>query len=250
MKLTFIGNGEMAKSIIKGLFGKFEIEVIGRDKAKLNELNSNFGNSLEVKTYQEAKDITSKHIILCVKPYALEEVALLLTGRADSVISILAGISLEKLKQEISAKYYIRAMPNIAATFCHSSTTFTGDKDFAQEAHEILSSIGMALWLDSEKELNASVALSGCAPAFLALVTEALIDASVSEGLKRKDAQELSRYLFSGYSVLLNNIPPTLIKEKIMSPGGSTAAGYGELEKKGVKGAFWDAVHKAVSKTH
>lgn len=250
MKLSFIGNGEMAKSMIKGLFGKYEIEVIGRDKAKLNELNASFGNALSVKTYQEAKDITSKHIILCVKPYALESVGSLLTGRADSIISILAGISLDKLKQEISAKYYIKAMPNIAATFCQSSTTFTGDKDFAQEAHDILSSIGMALWLDSEKELNASVALSGCAPAFLALVTEALIDASVAEGLKRKDAQELARYLFDGYSTLLNNIPPTLIKEKIMSPGGSTAAGYAELEKHAVKGAFWSAVNKAVSKTH
>ncbi len=84
--------------------------------------------------------------------------------------------------------------------------------------------------MEAEKELDIATALSGSGPAYLALVAEALCDGAVREGLKREDAMTLMRGLFKGFGELIQTIHPALLKDNVMSPGGTTAAGYGALE--------------------
>jgi pyrroline-5-carboxylate reductase len=250
MKLSFIGNGAMAKAMIRGALKKYEIEVYGRDKSKLDALNLEFNKALHVKLLSDGVDTTGKCLILCVKPHALKPVSKFLNGTADALISVLAGISLQTLTQTISARHTVRAMPNLAAAHQASMTTLTGDSSFKQEAQEILQSIGQTLWLDSEKELDIATGINGCAPAFLAIVAEALADGAVRDGLKRKDAYELTKGLFNGFAPLLNaSDHPAHIKDGVMSPGGVTAAGIEALESHNVRHAFIDALHKAYKKT-
>jgi pyrroline-5-carboxylate reductase len=95
MKLSFIGNGAMAKAMIAGAIDKYEIEVYGKDESKLNALNMEFNERLHVKLLENGIDTTGKCLILCVKPYALESVAKQLNGTAEALISVLAGTSLQ-----------------------------------------------------------------------------------------------------------------------------------------------------------
>jgi pyrroline-5-carboxylate reductase len=240
MLLTVFGNGVMANAMISRLLEQsFDIEVFGRDEKKLQALKERFHSQIMVSTYQNGADISGKNIILCVKPYALEEVAKYLKGEALSLFSVLAGTTLEQLKNSVKAKSYIRAMPNIAAMFGKSMTTLTGDKEAMSEAVKIFGAIGKTLWVGSEKELDTATILAGSAPAFLALVAESLIDGGVKEGLKRDDASFLARGLFEGFSELLNNYQhPSLIKDAVMSPNGVTAKGYATLEDYKVRSAF------------
>ncbi|PKN14114.1 MAG: pyrroline-5-carboxylate reductase [Deltaproteobacteria bacterium HGW-Deltaproteobacteria-24] len=247
MKLTLIGNGMMAEALTAGLISKYEIEVIGRSPAKLQRMQQKFPQ-IQIKVMSDKEDITNKNIIFCVKPYALQSVSLRLDGTANTLYSILAGTTLEFLKRQIKAKHYIRTMPNVAASKQKSMTTITGDKEAQNEAVEIFSSIGRTLWVNTENQLDIATALAGSGPAFLALVAEALADGAVKAGLERSYSVELVRGLFEGVSALLEDNHPAIIKDSVMSPGGTTAQGIAKLEEGAVRDAFIKAIEAAYLK--
>ena len=247
MKLTFIGNGNMAKALMEGLVKNYEIEVFGRNRATLNTLKETIPQ-ITVKTIDETEEMSGKNIILCVKPYSLLELSPKLTGEANAVYSVLAGTSIESLKSHIRAKKYIRTMPNLGASHLKSMTTITGDIELKESALSIFNEIGRSLWLSSENELDIATGVAGSGPAYLALVAEALADGAVQQGIKRLDAQILVQGLFDGFAPLIANDNPALIKDAVMSPGGTTAAGYAALERGNVRSAMMDAIGDAYAK--
>lgn len=250
MKLTLIGNGKMAQSLVKGLINDYEIEVISRDEKKLNQIKNEFPQ-ISVKTLNERnEDITDKNIIFCVKPYALESVAIRLSGKANVLYSVLAGTKIETLKQSISAKHYIRTMPNIAASSGASMTSITGDKELKNEAVEIFSKIGDTLWLNTEDLLDIATAIAGSGPAYLAIIAEAMGDAGVKLGLERAHSMKLTAGLFNSAASLLKNNHPALIKDAVTSPGGTTAAGLAALEENNVRNTMIKAVEAAYKKAN
>ena len=242
--ITFIGNGNMGLSIAKGLKDKYKIEVVGRDMKKLDAFEEALGTQIN-KHLIDNFDMTEKTILLCVKPANVEEVASKLKGKARVIFSVLAGTSLEKLKKHFDTQAVVRTMPNLAASVGSSMTTLTGDTKFKQEAHTLLGAIGETLWLDSEKEIDIATALAGSGPAYLALVAEALADGAVKQGLKREHAMAAMRGLFSGFGDLIQEVHPSLLKDGVMSPGGTTAAGYAALEDGNARAAFMNAIEEA-----
>ena len=247
MKLTFIGNGNMAKALIEGLVQNYEIEVLGRNEKSLNALKEKIPN-ITIGTIKENGDITDKNIILCVKPYSLPELSPQLTGEANAVYSVLAGTAIDSLKANIRSQKYIRTMPNLGASYLKSMTTATGDEELKESALEIFNNIGTVLWLKTENELDIATGVAGSGPAYLALIAEALADGAVNQGLKRADAQTLVQGLFEGFAPLIANENPALIKDGVMSPGGTTAAGYAALERGNVRNAMMEAISDAYSK--
>lgn len=244
--ITFIGNGKMALALAKGLAKTHAIEVIGRSNEALNHFEEALG-VLVTKTLYADADIENKTVLLCVKPYNVTEIAPYLKGKARVLYSVLAGTSLEALKV-IRSENYVRAMPNLAAEVNASMTSLVGDSDLRIEAIELFTSIGKALWLSNEKELDIATALAGSGPAYLALIAESLCDGAVREGLKRDDAMILMRGLFKGFAELVETVHPALLKDSVMSPGGTTAAGYGALEKSGVREGCMEAIRFAHEK--
>ncbi len=245
--LTLIGNGNMALAIAKGLEGKFDLEVVGRNEEKLQTFQKKVGSSLKIHMLDRF-DITNKNIVLCVKPDNLEEVGKKLQGKAAVVYSVLAGTPIAKLASHIKTTSVVRAMPNLAASVGASMTTLTGDATFKEEAQTIFGAIGQTLWLRSEKELDIATALAGSGPAYLALIAEALTDGAVKQGLKRADARKITEGLFAGFGKLLSTTHPAVLKDGVMSPGGTTAAGYAALEKAGVRNGCMEAVEAAYEK--
>jgi pyrroline-5-carboxylate reductase len=245
--ITFIGNGNMGLSIAQGLKEKYNIEVVGRNMNNLNSFEAQLGKKIEKHLIKDF-DTTDKTIVLCVKPTNVEEVSKQLHGQATLLISVLAGTSVAKLKKTFKPKHVVRSMPNLAASIAASMTTLTGDTQAKDEAIAILSSIGDVLWLASEKEIDIATALAGSGPAYLALIAEALADGAVKQGLKREDAMATMRGLFLGFGQLIQDIHPVLLKDAVMSPGGTTAAGYGALEEGNVRASCIDAIEKAYEK--
>ncbi len=243
MKLTVIGAGKMGEAIIAGLEKDFDLVIIEKDREKLEDIKTRY--DVKTEAAKEKMDIEGRDILLCIKPAFLKDVSKTFTGVANSLTSILAGTSLGELKESIKAKNYIRVMPNLSAAYHKSMTTLTGDKSFKNEAMKICKGFGSALWLESEKELDIATAVAGSGPAFLALVAESMADGAVKEGLRRDLAQELVKGLFEGFSPLLNDKHPAIIKDEVMSPGGTTAAGISALEEGRTRDSFIKAVHKA-----
>ncbi len=242
--ITFIGNGNMALSIAKGLKDNYKIEVVGRSLEKLNKFEGNLDLHVD-KALMDDFNIEGKTIMFCVKPANVEEVATRLKGKARVIFSVLAGTTVKKLKQNLQTHAVVRTMPNLAASVGKSMTTLTGDEEFKDEAQELMGTIGETLWLSSEKELDIATALAGSGPAYLTLIAEALTDGAVKQGMKRDDAMATMRGLFAGFGELIQDIHPALLKDGVMSPGGTTAAGYGALEDGNVRASCIDAIAKA-----
>ncbi|ADN08865.1 pyrroline-5-carboxylate reductase [Sulfurimonas autotrophica] len=245
--ITFIGNGNMALSIAEGLKENYKIEVVGRDSKKLDAFEQKLGLHVE-KSLLDNYNIEQKTVMLCVKPANVEEVSAKLQGKAEILYSVLAGTSIEKLKNNFNTSAVVRAMPNLAASVGKSMTTLTGDTAYKEESQTLFSSIGTTRWLGSEKEIDIATALAGSGPAYLALIAESLTDGAVKQGLKRDDAMAIMRGLFDGFGTLIQDIHPALLKDGVMSPGGTTAAGYAALEQGNVRNACIEAIEKAYKK--
>ena len=245
--ITFIGNGNMALSIAHGLKKEYEIEVVGRDKDKLDKFEQKLGIKIQ-KYLIDNFNMDNKTILFCVKPANVVSVGERLSGKARVVYSVLAGTTLKILRENINSHAIVRTMPNLAASVGMSMTTLTGDENFKTEAQELLGAIGSTRWLQSEKEIDIATALAGSGPAYLALVAESLTDGAVKQGLKREDAIAIMKGLFSGFGELIQDIHPAILKDNVMSPGGTTAAGYGALEDGNVRASCMNAIKKAYKK--
>ncbi len=247
-RLTIIGSGNMAYAILRGVYESYEVEVVARDPERLEALAEEFGDDVLFTRLEEGYDITGKAILTAVKPYALADVARHLIGEAHAHLSVMAGVTLAQLRAAIPAGYTVRAMPNLAALYSRSMTTLCGDSDYKYDALAICSCFGKTLWVESEREIDIATAIAGSGPAYLALVAEALADGGVKSGLARADAQRLVEGLFEGMGALLAEQHPALLKDGVMSPGGTTAAGYGMLEEGRVRDACIKAVEAAYRK--
>jgi pyrroline-5-carboxylate reductase len=239
MKLLLIGAGNMGGAMIPGLLDH-DLTVVEAWETRREELSRNYPG---LKLVASIPSLEGYVVILAIKPQSLE--SLETEGEAQALISILAGTPLEKLRTKVRAKAYIRAMPNIAALKQRSVTSVTGDAVFRDEALRILSSIGKAIWLENEKQLDIATGLGGSAPAWMALVAEALADGAVNLGLPRQVSYEYVAALMEGMGALLADEHPALLKDRVMSPGGTTAAGYSALEEAGVRDAFIEAMAAA-----
>ncbi len=248
MKISIIGYGAMATAILNGMKnGKWKmenVEIVGRNEEKMQSVSNIFGCKYAL---IDGYDINGKIVILAVKPYALQEVSMRIKGEADILISILAGKSLLELEKYIKAKSYIRAMPNIAAKYQASITAVTGDREAKEKALEILNSIGDVVWVESDDEIDMATAIIGSAPAFLAIIAEAISDGGVYTGLKRDLSEKLTRGLFKSFASLRENFSE--IKNYVMSPKGTTAEGIKQLETDGMRGIIMKGIISTYEKS-
>ncbi len=236
MKLLLIGAGAMGGAMLKGL-KELDITVVEAYRPRVEELKRLYPN---LKIIDSVPSLDDYIVLLAIKPQSLA--SLHVKGVAKGLISILAGVSLERLKQKIDAKAYVRAMPNMAALVGKSATSLCGDEELKSMALEILSSIGECFWLDSEDELDIATGLAGSAPAWIALVAEALSDGAVNLGLKRDVTYKYIAQLFSGVGEVLKDEHPALLKDKVTSPKGTTIAGITKLEEGKVRDSFIKAM--------
>lgn len=236
MKLLLIGAGNMGGAMLQGLHVK-DITVVEQNEDRAKALNTMFPS---IKIVHSTPILDGYTVILAIKPQSFP--SLQTQGTAEGVISIMAGVTLAQLREGISAKHYVRSMPNMAALVRKAATSLCGDEALKETALDVLGTIGSCFWLNSEKELDIAMGLAGCAPAWIALVAEALSDGAVNLGLKRELTFPMIAALFEGVGEVLKQEHPALLKDKVMSPAGTTVAGYRKLEEGRVRDSFIKAM--------
>jgi pyrroline-5-carboxylate reductase len=256
--IGFIGGGNMAEAIIKGIRGKGQgarKEIIVSEPRE--ERRKQLEQLYRIKTTHSNREVTSSCniIILAVKPQTMplviDEIASAVTDE-KTVVSIAAGITLSYLQSRLNTKKLVRVMPNTPALVQKGMSVMSlcecfSDKEIAV-VRDIFMSVGTVLTLP-EKYMNAVTALSGSGPAFLALFVESMTEAGIRMGLSKDNASELAIQTFIGTSALLDTgMTPDKLRAMVTSPGGTTAAGLKVFEEKGLMGLVADALLAAQKK--
>jgi pyrroline-5-carboxylate reductase len=250
--IGFIGGGNMAGALIKGMTEKGMKEIIVSEprEERRKELQRLYG----AKTTASNREVvaSSDIIILAVKPQnmeaVLEEIAADVTEK-KVVVSIAAGITLPYLQSKLKTELIIRVMPNTPALVQEGMSVMSLCGCFYGKeldmVKSILMSVGKVLVLP-EEQMNAVTALSGSGPGFIALFTEALIGAGVKLGLSRSDATELAVQTMLGTARLLDTgMSPENLRTMVTSPGGTTAAGLQVFGEKDLMGVVAEALKAA-----
>ena len=194
-------------------------------------------------------------VLLAVKPQQLDQVALAASaGQQGLLISVLAGVKLERLQRLFPAWHCVRAVPNTPSLVRAGLTglAFGAGVSSAQRAwvEGLFGLVGEVHELP-EAQLDAFLALTSSGPAFVALVAEGMADGAVAAGLPRSLAHRLAHRTLAGTAALLDGqeLHPGQLKDMVSSPGGTTMAGLRMLEKAGVRSALLEAVVAAAQRS-
>lgn len=183
-------------------------------------------------------------LVLAVKPAKLEEVATELEG-AQTVVSLLGATALERVARLFPGAEAIRVMPNVAVEVRRGVLCVAGAE--SPRTRSLLELLGHVVELP-DSQFDAATAVMGCAPAYLALVVEAIADAGAADGLDPGLARELVIETTAGTAELLRERHPADVRRAVASPGGSTEAGLEALDREGARGAFEAAVRASLER--
>ncbi len=259
MKISFIGGGVMGEAMIKSLLAKgavkpADITVSDVSEARRDILKERYGVKAAADTREVVKG--AEVVVLAVKPQELGKVLGEMKGLSSQqlVLSIVAGATLEGLREGLGHSCLVRAMPNMPAQIGEGITVWSATSEVNQRqkemAESILAALGKEIYVGGEKYIDMATALSGSGPAYVFLIIEALVDAGVHIGLPRDMAEKLvvQTVLGSTRAVEAMGKHPAELKNMVTSPGGTTTEGLLQLETGGLRSLLLQAVIAAYNK--
>ncbi|MES2959316.1 MAG: pyrroline-5-carboxylate reductase [Pseudomonadota bacterium] len=254
--LAFIGGGNMAGAIFGGLvrggWPKTDITVV-EPWPEQRERIAVAWPELRVIAMADASLSAADVVVWAVKPQSFGEAATASAGFVGRALqlSVMAGIRSDALLRATGSERIVRAMPNtpaligqgIAGLFARAAVSVT-DRAIVEA---VLAPTGQMLWFEREEQLDAVTALSASGPAYVFYFIEAMIDAAGQMGLTREQGRALAQTTFAGATALAmqSDEPPSLLRERVSSKGGTTHAAIASLEADGVKAAFVKALRAA-----
>lgn len=260
-RIGFIGAGRMAQALAAGFLRK---GVVTPDLLLASDVSPETRECFRATTGAEVTadnlEVARRQdvIFLAVKPQHMDVVLRQLAGQLPPdrlVVSIAAGISLAKLEAGLGKGCrVIRVMPNTPCLVGQGASGYAlgscaTDED-GRLVGELLSAVGVAVRVE-ERLMDAVTALSGSGPAFAYLMIETLADAGVRHGLPRDTARLLAAQTLKGAAemVLVTGSSPSVLKEQVTSPGGTTIAGLAAMESAGFRGSVFAAVKAALERS-
>jgi pyrroline-5-carboxylate reductase len=252
MQVGLIGSGNMARALARG-WGQPVLctdPVAERAKALAAEVG---GEALASNTeVAQRADL----VVLCHKPAQLADVAREVAPHAKAVASILAATPLSALRDAYPGKAVYRFIPSLPVEVRQGAVVQGGDaedaalrehpdRDSARDAlvASLFAELGTLVVLD-DSLVDVAMGLMSCAPAYVALVAEAQIDAGVRRGIPAAQGAQLVVQTLAGTAELLRrrDNDTVAIRREVTSPGGLTARGLDALERAGLRAAFSDAL--------
>ncbi len=257
MRIGLIGGGFMGEALVsallkQGLVQPADVTVSDVVEARRQHLASQYGVAVTAENTEAVHE--AELVVLAVKPQEFPAVAAGLRGKLDrgqTVLTIMAGVPISRVVEELGHDAVVRVMPNTAAFVGQAMSVWTASAAVTQEQREaaakLLRALGREVQVSDEKYLDMATAVSGSGPGYLFLFLEALIDAAVNVGLRRELAEELAVQTLLGSAVMARELKkhPAELRNMVTSPGGTTAAGLQVLEDAGLRGAIIDAIEAA-----
>lgn len=254
--VRFIGCGAMGSALIKAV-AKSSLEkkiiVSARHFENAQKVSKKYKCLAVQKNTDEIQN--ADFVFLAMKPQQVETVAREIKNalsKKSLIISMLAGVSLEKLETLFGARC-IRLMPNMGALVGSGMTALCRGKNVSDD--EVLTVEKLLARSGEIEEVNEHLmdcvtAVSGSSPAFVFLFIEALADSAVRFGLTRKQAYHFaSQTVFGSARLALESGKlPSELKDLICSPNGTTIEGVASLEKNGFRSAIFEAVKASFEK--
>ena len=257
---AIFGAGVMGETLLSGLIRS------GRDVADLTitekradhaaQLNEKYGVSvLDNASAAESADV----LVLVVKPQDMHGLLAEIRDHVapgNLVVSLAAGITTDFLESRLpEGSSVVRVMPNTPALVDQGMAAISPGQhctdDHLAEAEALLRSCGRVVRVP-EKYQDAVTAISGSGPAYIFYVVEAMIEAGVVLGLPRATSTELVVQTLFGAATMLKETGehPTVLRERVSSPGGTTVAALRQLDDHKVRAAFITAIEAAASRSH
>ena len=258
MRVAFVGGGNMAGALIGGMlqagFKPDEIEVLEIDPARGAELNARHS----VTAHRQPGDWLqpSEIIVLAVKPQQMPEAAAWIKPylMRPLVLSIAAGVRTQTIADSLATDNVVRAMPNMPALIragISAAVALPGVSERERAgAEEVLSAVGVVMWLDDESMLDAVTALSGSGPAYVFYFIEAMQKVALEMGFSEEQARALTLHTFAGAAGLAmqSHESAAALREKVTSKGGTTAAALASFARDKVDEAIARAVRAAAAR--
>ena len=261
LNVAFIGAGAMASAMIGGLLARHDVEPAGitasdRHQERLDVV----GEQFRVRTSRDnvAAARQAHVVVLSVKPQVLPEVLSELRGVVEPgalVVSIVAGATIASIATGLNHRAIVRTMPNTPAQVGEGMTVWTATPEVSEQqrgqARAIVAALGRQLLVEEEKFLDMATAISGSGPAYVFLMMEALIDAAVHLGFSRDAAREMVVQTIRGSAIYAEQQPvhPAELRNRVTSPGGTSADALYQLERGGFRTVMSDAVLAAYERS-
>jgi pyrroline-5-carboxylate reductase len=258
--VAIFGAGVMGETLLAGLIraGRpaSDLVVTERREDRAAELREKHG--VDVVSNVEAAE-KADTLVFVVKPQDMgalcDEIAPHVRPGA-LVVSLAAGITTEFLESHLpDGCPVVRVMPNTPALVDQGMAALAPgahcDQEHLVEARQLLEAVGRVVVLD-EKHLDAVTAISGSGPAYFFYIVEAMIEAGVFLGLPRSTATELVVQTCYGAATMLRETGehPSVLREQVTSPGGTTVAALRTLDDHKVRAAFISALEAARDRSH
>ncbi|MEJ1166995.1 pyrroline-5-carboxylate reductase [Variovorax sp. CCNWLW186] len=253
--VAFIGGGNMASAIIGGLIKQGTPADAFEVVEPFEEARQKLARSFGITAQAEASEALSRCavVVWAVKPQTFAEAARPVRAFAEDALhlSVAAGIPSGSIARWLGSERLVRAMPNTPALVGQGMTGLYARPgvDAADRAlvAQLLAPTGELLWVDDEAALDAVTAMSGSGPAYVFYFIEAMAEAGVEMGLSSDQALRLAVGTFTGASALAHSAtePPSVLRERVTSKGGTTYAALTSLEGADVKAKFKTAIRAA-----
>ncbi|MFO2462051.1 pyrroline-5-carboxylate reductase [Pseudomonas sp. 15FMM2] len=252
-RIAFIGAGNMAASLIGGLRAKGlqAAQICASDPGA--ESRARVSAEHGIKTFADNAEAIQDAdvIVLAVKPQAMKAVCQALRPSLQPhqlVVSIAAGINCASMKTWLGEQPIVRCMPNTPSLLRQGVSGLYATCEVSptqrNQAQELLSAVGIALWLEQEQQLDAVTAVSGSGPAYFFLMIEAMTAAGVKLGLSRETAAQLTvqTALGAAQMAVSSDVDAAELRRRVTSPNGTTQAAIESFQA----GGFEALVEKAL----
>ena len=257
MRVLVIGAGNMGLTYAEGmaqspLLSKHNLRIYDTDPKKIKKLNKlSYFN-----VFDNLEDCLPKAdiVFLAVKPYhceALFETMKPMTNEHQIFVSLMAGVTIDTIKELLDKKKVIRTMPNLPAKVGKGVTSYTESKAVSKieliMVRNLLDTTGTSIHVENENFIDASTGISGSGPAYVFYFMQSMLEAAKKMGFSDDDSKVLVSSTFEGAIELFNqsDISPETWIARVASKGGTTQAAIDSMDDNNVKQLIEDAAYAA-----
>ncbi len=261
-RIAFIGGGNMAASLIGGLraqsFAADAICASDPGEEQRNKISTEHG----IRTFTDNADALANAdvVVLAVKPQMMQTVCRDLAGQLQArqlIVSIAAGISCASLQNWLGPqpRALVRCMPNTPSLLRQGVSGLYANAQVSdtqkQQAEQLLSAVGLALWLADEALIDAVTAVSGSGPAYFFLLIEAMTAAGEQLGLPRETAAQLTLQTALGAARMAceSDVDAAELRRRVTSPNGTTEAAIKTFQTGGFEQLVQQALNAAARRS-